>query len=98
MLRLPESDARMPSAPYAADDVQAPSRPAMLQRARGEGKLAVDRPAPGAHRIIGLRQSGAAKIMCPRNHADGAFEAVLLNTAGGLAGGDRLRWEASAGC
>jgi urease accessory protein len=97
MLRFPDSDARTSAASCAADDLQARPGPVMLQRARGEGKIEVDRPAPGAHRIVGLRQSGAAKILCPRNHADGAFEAILLNTAGGLAGGDRLRWEASAG-
>ena len=97
MLRVPDSDARTPSVSYAANDASAPPRPAMLQRARGEGKIEVDRPTPGGHRIVGLRQAGAAKILCPRNHADEAFEAVLLNTAGGLAGGDRLRWEASAG-
>lgn len=57
----------------------------------------VDRPVSGSHRVAGLRQSGAAKIICPRNHMDDAFEAVLLNTAGGLTGGDHLRWEASAG-
>ncbi|MDB5722344.1 MAG: ureD [Alphaproteobacteria bacterium] len=49
------------------------------------------------NRLTTLRQSGSAKVLCPRNHADAAFEAVLLNTAGGLAGGDCLRWEASAG-
>jgi urease accessory protein len=97
MLRFPESDARMPSASCAVDNSQAHQGRAMLQRARAEGKIAVDRPARGGHRVTGLRQSGAAKIMCPRNHMDEAFEAVLLNTAGGLAGGDHLRWEASAG-
>lgn len=68
----------------------------MLQRANGEGIVALERAVEG-HRIARLRQSGAAKILCPRNHIDGAFEAVLLNTAGGLAGGDSLRWEAAAG-
>jgi urease accessory protein len=83
LLRFPDRDIRAPE-------------PAMLQRAKGEGILAVERPA-GVHRVAALRQSGAAKILCPRNHVDAAFEAVLLNTAGGLAGGDHLRWEASAG-
>jgi urease accessory protein len=97
MLRFPESDARMEPASCAVDDSLAHRGLAMLQRARGEAGIAVDRPARGGHRLAWLRQSGAAKIMCPRNHMDEAFEAVLLNTAGGLAGGDRLRWEASAG-
>lgn len=69
----------------------------MLQRATGEGVIAVERQAEGCARVTRLRQSGAAKLLCPRNHLDTAFEAVLLNTAGGLAGGDRLCWEASAG-
>lgn len=73
------------------------SGPAMLQRARGDGGIAVYHDANGDHRLSRLRQSGAAKILCPRNHIDDAFEAVLLNTAGGLAGGDCLRWTASAG-
>lgn len=70
--------------------------PITLQRTKGEGVIAVDRGAMGKYRLKRLRQSGAAKILCPRNHMDDAFEAVLLNTAGGLAGGDHVRWEASA--
>jgi urease accessory protein len=97
MLRISDSDARMPMASSAVDEIQAQPPPGMLQRARGEGKIFVDRPARGGHRIVSLRQSGAAKILCPRNHMDDAFEAVLLNTAGGLAVGDSLLWEASAG-
>jgi urease accessory protein len=69
---------------------------AMLQRANGEGHVAVERSEFG-HRLATLRQAGAAKVLFPRNHVDDAFEAVLLNTAGGLAGGDWLRWQASAG-
>jgi urease accessory protein len=97
MLPFSDCDARMLPPSRAVDDVQAQAGSAMLQRAKGEAAIALDRPARRDHRIVGLRQSGAAKILCPRNHADAAFEAVLLNTAGGLAGGDRLRWEASAG-
>jgi len=97
MLRFPDSDARMPPATGAIGISAQPNPAMLLQRARGEGIIAVDRPAQGDHRVAKLRQSGAAKIICPRNHMDEAFEAVLLNTAGGLAGGDRLRWEAMAG-
>jgi urease accessory protein len=71
-------------------------KPVMLQRANGDGRIAVGRDG-GEDRLMTLRQAGAAKILCPRNHLGDAFEAVLLNTAGGLAGGDCLRWEASAG-
>lgn len=69
----------------------------MLQRAKGEGRIAVERATGDGHKVVGLRQAGAARIICPRNHLDAAFEAVLLNTAGGLTGGDRFSWEASAG-
>jgi urease accessory protein len=39
-----------------------------------------------------LHQSGAAKIRLPHRHGRAAMEAVLINTSGGLAGGDRLDW------
>ncbi len=44
----------------------------------------------GRTRISRLYQEGAAKIRLPRV-ADDPLEAVLINTAGGLTGGDRLR-------
>lgn len=97
MLRLHESESLVPPAPVAADGPPVQPLPSMLQRAKGEGRVAVSRPSHGEHRVTALRQAGAAKITCPRNHADAAFEAVLLNTAGGLTGGDRFSWEASAG-
>ena len=53
-----------------------------LQRARG---LVSVRLSGGALRD--LRQSGSAKAMLPRVHG-GVPEVVLLNTAGGLTGGD----------
>ncbi|MFC6489877.1 urease accessory protein UreD [Nitratireductor sp. GCM10026969] len=40
-------------------------------------------------------QEGCAKIRLPRTHGEG-LEAVLINTAGGLTGGDRLEWKADA--
>jgi len=93
MLRVSDSDPAISPAALAP----AVLRQVVLQRTRGDGALVVDRSPSGAHRLVRLRQAGAAKILCPRNHQDGAFEAVLLNTAGGLAGGDQLRWEVSAG-
>ncbi len=98
MLRVPDSDLRIPPPPYRSAGQGAFAGQALLQRTTGDGRIAIDRPARGGHRVVRFRQAGAAKILCPRNHVDGAFEAVLLNTAGGLAGGDRMRWEASAGC
>lgn len=46
-----------------------------------------------------LYQAGSAKALFPRNHQDmagGALTAVLLNTAGGITGGDRFAWAARA--
>ena len=59
-------------------------------RARPRGKRA----------LAGLRQSGAARVRFPKPAAGDAPEAVLLNTAGGLTGGDRIDVEVAlaAGC
>ena len=43
-------------------------------------------------RLDRLFQQGSAKIRFPKNHHD-QTEAVLINTAGGLTGGDRLSWD-----
>ncbi|MDB5447547.1 MAG: ureD, partial [Phenylobacterium sp.] len=44
-----------------------------------------------------LYQDGCAKIRLPRDAAAHGLEAVLINTAGGLTGGDRLAWRVEAG-
>lgn len=60
-----------------------------LERARGEARIAVD--GNGAvPRLDRLYQSGSAKIRLPRIKRGAPIEAVLLNTAGGLTGGDRF--------
>ena len=58
-----------------------------MQRARGEVMLALRR-RDGVTALADLRQEGCLKIRFPR--ADG-MQPVLLNTSGGVAGGDRLR-------
>lgn len=50
----------------------------------------------GKSRIAGLYQQGSAKIRFPKVYGTG-IEAVLINTAGGLTGGDRISWELDAG-
>ncbi|SNS29138.1 urease accessory protein UreD [Tropicimonas sediminicola] len=60
-----------------------------LQRARGRAAVAFGCRA-GRTRLSGLHQSGCAKAMLPK--VPGAPEAVFLNTAGGLTGGDRLEY------
>lgn len=65
------------------------------QRVAARGRLSVA-VRDGRTRLAGLYQEGAAKIRLPRG--DGAaMEAVLVNTAGGLTGGDRLDWRIAAG-
>ena len=61
-----------------------------LQRARGEGRV-IASVRDGKTEIASLYQEGAAKIRLPHTHTD-ALQAVLMNTAGGLTGGDHLRW------
>lgn len=57
------------------------------QRARGEARLRVG----AGGRLEVLRQAGSAKLrFCAA--ADGVREAVMINTAGGLTGGDRFAW------
>lgn len=50
----------------------------------------------GRSRLATLREEGCAKIRLPHTHDD-SLQAVLINTAGGLTGGDDVRWEAEAG-
>lgn len=66
-----------------------------LQRVAARGRLSV-RNRSGRTRIAELYQEGAAKIRMPATSAD-PLEAVLINTAGGLTGGDRIAWEVEIG-
>lgn len=63
-------------------------------RAIGEAVLRVKARDAGTH-IDTLRQSGALKLLFPRTA--GSFQAILVNTAGGITGGDRFRIRAEAG-
>ncbi len=65
------------------------------QRAAGAARLACGVSA-GRTRLLRLYQDGSAKIRMPAVAAD-PLEAVLINTAGGLTGGDRLAWEIDVG-
>ncbi len=64
----------------------------ILQRARGAGRIGTLQ-RDGATRLSTLYQDGCAKIRLPNTHS-AALEAVLINTAGGLTGGDRMQWSA----
>jgi urease accessory protein len=65
------------------------------QRVAGLARLACGH-GHGRTRLRRLYQDGSAKIRMPAVSAD-PFEAVLINTAGGLTGGDRLGWEIDVG-
>jgi urease accessory protein len=72
----------------------APARQ-QLQRAAGEARVSV-RAERGKTRLDRLYQDGCAKIRLPRDAEAKGLEAMLINTAGGLTGGDRLTWRAEA--
>jgi urease accessory protein len=65
------------------------------QRAKGSARLAT-KSLDGRTRIDVFYQEGAGKIRIPESF-DGSMEAVLINTSGGLTGGDRIDWDVTAG-
>lgn len=62
-----------------------------LQRSRGDGRLTAG-PGRGRGAIRSLFQQGCAKIRVPVQHRRHGMEAVMINSSGGLTGGDRLSW------
>ncbi|HEY0033504.1 MAG TPA: urease accessory protein UreD [Devosia sp.] len=64
----------------------------IMQRARGVGGISTKQRG-SATALDTLYQDGCAKIRLPHTHSP-AMEAVLINTAGGLTGGDHMRWSA----
>lgn len=68
-----------------------PSAPERMQRANGHSRI-VFRRRGGVTCLDRLYQDGCAKIRLPRV-IGGAPEAVLINTAGGLTGGDTFSTE-----
>lgn len=65
------------------------------ERVEAHGALGVVVKA-GRTRLERLYQEGAAKIRMPATAGD-PLQAVLINTAGGLTGGDRLDWTVNVG-
>ncbi|MEM1374431.1 MAG: urease accessory protein UreD [Pseudomonadota bacterium] len=59
-----------------------------MQRARGRARVRFD-----GGKLTGLAQAGSGKVMLPATYRD-LPEAVFLNTAGGLTGGDAFSFEA----
>ncbi|WP_417578635.1 urease accessory protein UreD [Pelagibacterium sp.] len=65
-----------------------------MQRAEGEGRIATKARA-GLSVLDTLFQAGCSKIRVPKAYGSW-LEAVLINTSGGLTGGDRMAWSARA--
>ena len=68
----------------------------VLQRARGRAEVSF-RLCDGVSRLERLYQEGQAKIRLPRALPGEAPCAVLINTGGGIAGGDRIGWGVGIG-
>ena len=60
-----------------------------LERVRGKISLGA-RADGGVTRLVRNYQEGAGKVRFPRRAAEAPLEAVVINTAGGLTGGDRF--------
>jgi urease accessory protein len=71
------------------------SVPSELQRARGRAEVEMSW-RDGRVRLERLFQEGCAKARLPRPAGD-VPEVVLINTAGGVTGGDRIAWRLAAG-
>lgn len=70
--------------------------PIRLERARGRAEIGFKRRGD-ATVLDRLFQEGQAKIRLPKSHGGEPATAVLINTAGGIAGGDRLIYGARFG-
>ncbi|WP_375572835.1 urease accessory protein UreD [Ahrensia marina] len=70
--------------------------PPTFQRTQGCGRISVKHSGDRT-RIDRLYQQGAARIRVPDHPGRSDLEAVIINTAGGVTGGDNLAWEAAAG-
>lgn len=69
---------------------------AVASQPRTRGALHLSAKRRGADSVIdGLRQSGSCKALFPRGR--GMLQAIAINTAGGVTGGDRLMLEAEVG-
>ena len=66
-----------------------------LQRAEGAGRIELSGSETGT-RVIDIFQQAPLRIMFPRPTGAAIEEAVLINTAGGIAGGDRLQFDVTA--
>ncbi len=84
------------SGPVGSPDVRA-GNPADkdLQRAEGFGRIVL-RGSDRGTRIVDVFERSPIRIMFPRISGGAVEEAVFVNTAGGIAGGDRLESDVTA--
>ena len=67
----------------------------IFQRAVGSGWIVI-RGSEKGNRIVDVFQQSPIRILFPSAQGDAVQEAVLVNTAGGVAGGDRLECRVTA--
>ena len=97
----PVLDPNMPGAPILFDGGTTMSRAfdnlsdRDLQRADGAGRIVLGSSEQGT-RIIDVFQKSPVRVMFPRVPGGAVEEAVLINTGGGVAGGDRLECSITA--
>lgn len=70
--------------------------PPVMQRARGKLCVSLCQGEDGATRVVDLFQQGCLKVRLPRAENDNEADLVVMNTAGGLTGGDRVSIEVTA--
>ena len=81
--------------------IASPSRPVLVHpaaqgRTHGSATLTVHRI--GQRTATGrVAESGPLRVRFPRGSSDGTLEGVLINTSGGVVGGDALRVDVDAG-
>lgn len=101
---LGENPLRVAGSARAVLDLSTPSAPILccektrdqdLQRSDGAVRIVVDGSEHGT-RIVNVFQKSPLRIMFPRVTGAGVEEAVLINTGGGIAGGDRLEYRVTA--
>jgi urease accessory protein len=66
-----------------------------LQRANGAGRIVLTGSESGT-RIVEVLQCSPIRVLFPRTAGIQVQEAVLVNTSGGIAGGDRLEYSVTA--
>ncbi len=77
-------------------EIQEPNAGITPQRSNGVSKVVVKKQ-DGATRLEDLFQEGCAKLRLPKIYDQNHLEAVMINTAGGMTGGDCIRWCFEAG-